>query len=88
MNIQYIKLSPEQYKQYVDDMKAMGRNPDKTDHKEIKFKRPIRFLDGTVTEYSPQLIPALEKGIERAKDQKTKNEIQAEIDYIKTQVNI
>lgn len=46
----------------------------------------VHFLDGAKVSYDPTLLPALEKGVRLATNEKTKEEIRDEINYIKKQI--
>ena len=83
-----VKLTDEEYKQYIKDMNDMGlgdKHKDKT--KDLSPKNQyVYFLDGTKVSYDPTLLPALEKGVHLAKSKETKEKIRDEINYIKKQI--
>ena len=83
-----VKLTDEEYKQYIKDMNDMGLGDKHKDKiKDLSTKNQyVYFLDGTKVSYDPTLLQALEKGVRLAKSKETKEKIRDEIDNIKTQI--
>ena len=83
-----VKLTDEEYKQYIKDMNDMGledKHRDKT--KDLSTKNQyVYFLDGTKVSYDPTLLQAFEKGVRLATNEETKEKIRDEINYIKKQI--
>ena len=83
-----VKLTDDEYKQYIKDMNDMGlgdKHKDKT--KDLSTKNQyVYFLDGTKVSYDPTLLQALEKGVRLATNEETKEKIRDEINYIKRQI--
>ena len=83
-----VKLTDDEYKQYIKDMNDMGlgdKHKDKT--KDLSTKTQyVYFLDGTKVSYDPTLIQALEKGVRLATNEEAKEKIRDEINYIKKQI--
>ena len=83
-----VKLTDEEYKQYIKDMNDMGlRDKYKDKTKDLSTKNQcVYFLDGTKVYYDSTLLPALEKGVRLATNEETKEKIRNEINYIKQQI--
>lgn len=83
-----VKLTDEEYKQYIKDMNDMGledKHKDKT--KDLSTKNQyVYFLDGTKVSYDSTLLPALEKAFRLTTDKEAKKKIRDEINYIKKQI--
>ena len=83
-----VKLTDEEYKQYIKDMNDLGLGDKyKNKIKDLPNKNQyVYFLDGTKVSYDPTLIQALEKGVRLATNEETKEKIRDEINYIKKQI--
>ena len=82
-----VKLTDEEYKQYVKDMSELGSEyKDKIKTLPIENQYDVYFLDGTKVSYDSTLISALKKGIEIARSEEDKKKIQAELSYITKQI--
>lgn len=83
-----VKLTDEEYRQYIKDMNDMGlEDKHKDKPKDLSTKNQyVYFLDGTKVSYDPTLLQALEKGVRLATNEETKEKIRDEINYIKKQI--
>lgn len=83
-----VKLTDEEYKQYIKDMNDLGLGDNyKNKIKDLPTKNQyVYFLDGTKVSYDPTLLQALEKGVRLATNEETKEQIRDEINYIKKQI--
>ena len=83
-----VKLTDEEYRQYIKDMNDMGlEDKHKDETKDLSTKNQyVYFLDGTKVSYDPTLLQALEKGVHLATNEETREKIRDEINYIKKQI--
>ena len=83
-----VKLTDEEYKQYIKDMNDMSLGDKHKDKiKDLSTKNQyVYFLDGTKVSYDPTLLSALEKGVRLSTNEETKEQIRDEINYIKKQI--